>query len=162
MKKWKRFVIALTAAITVPIMYIYGPGNTPVGVNKLADFAITGDFQIIGGVRDSIDTTKLLQPLDSLITDSVQAYCSGAGDMFLRMATDSGKNYRFSIKLISGGATSNIQFYDGRTTFITLENLVPGMITKEFTAPTSWLQISISYGPSAWANASIEVEDTTN
>jgi hypothetical protein len=161
MKKWKRFVIALTAAITVPIMYIYGPGTEPVGVNKLTDFAMTGDFQIIGGIRDSVDTTRLLLPLDSLINDSVQAYTPGAGDMYLRMSTDSGKNYKFSVKLISGGATSNIQFYDGCSTFIFMDSLAPGVIEKEFVAPTSYLQISLSYGPSAWANAFIEKEDTT-
>lgn len=161
MKKFKRFFIALTAAITVPIVYMYAPDVTePVGVATLADFSMTGDFIILTGIRDSVDTTRLLLPLDSLLNDSVQAYCPGAGDIFCRnIPTDSGKTYRFSIKLIDGGASSNIQFNDGTTTFITLENLTPGVITQEFVAPSNNLQISISYGPSSWANAVLEEED---
>jgi hypothetical protein len=161
-KKWKRFFIALTCAVTIPIVYMYGPGQEPTGIVSLSDFSMTGDFQVVNGIRDSIDTTKFLLPLDSLIDDSVQVYSPGAGDIFCRnIPVDSGKTYRFSIDLKSGGENSNIQFYDGKNTFIVIDSLSPGTVVKEFVAPTNYLQISISYGPSAWANAVLDVEDTT-
>jgi hypothetical protein len=160
MKKFKRFLIALTAVITIPVVYLFGPGPEPTGVAKLSDFSMVGDFQILNGVRDSVDTNRLLLPLDSLIDEGVQAYCPGSGgDIFCRgIPTDIGKTYRFSVSLLSGGVTSNIQFHDGRKTFLTLENLVPGKIEQEFVAPSNSLQISISYGPSAWSNVLLEVE----
>jgi hypothetical protein len=140
---------------------LYTPDNpNPTGVVTLADFAMTGDFQALNGIRDSVDTTRLLMDLDSLIDDSVQLYTPGAGDIFCRnIPVDSGKTYRFSIDLKTGGANSNIQFYDGKETFIYMDSLTPGKIVKEFVAPTNHLQISISYGPSGWANAMLEVED---
>lgn len=79
------------------------------------------------------------------------------GDIVIEnIPTTIGSKYYFSVDLLEGGWTSSVQLYNGDSTIYCINSPPVGTITHSFIATTKTLQISLSYGPSKWANVTLD------